>query len=89
MRHGERWVLNLFRALCLLLLASTASADPKCAPFGSDASGFKVTLAPTANLTQWAQNAALTTSRAGGAKANTPPRAGSILEVAVIYLRIG
>jgi hypothetical protein len=50
-------VLNLFRALCLLLLASSAFADgPKCTPFGSSASGFKVTLAPTSNLTQWTAN---------------------------------
>lgn len=50
-------MLNLFRALCLLLLASSAFADgPKCTPFGSSASGFKVTLAPTSNLTQWTAN---------------------------------
>jgi hypothetical protein len=56
--HGERLVLNLFRALCLLLVASSAFADgPKCTPFGSSASGFKVTLAPTANLSQWSNNA--------------------------------
>jgi hypothetical protein len=44
-------------ALFLLCVSAQAYAEgPKCAPFGSGASGFKVTLAPTANLSQWSTN---------------------------------
>jgi hypothetical protein len=43
-------------ALLILLCSAQAFGGPQCAPFGPGASGFKITLAPTANLTQWSSN---------------------------------
>jgi hypothetical protein len=49
---------RLIGLLLLFAVLSPAFADgPQCTPFGPTASGFKVTLAPTANLAQWASNA--------------------------------
>jgi hypothetical protein len=43
-------------AVLTLLCCTQAFADPRCLPFGPDASGFKLALAPTANVAQWAVN---------------------------------
>lgn len=56
-RHARETHAVVFVLSLLMFAAFPAFADgPKCAPFSAAASGFKVTLAPTANLTRWVNN---------------------------------